>query len=325
MPDPVNPQATPAPAPAAPQDPKATTEAPKDSQATPPIAKYKVGGKEYDETSLAKLIEKAEGADRVFQQSATMRKEAERVVASLKSSPESVLLNKALGHNPNQLIRNLVKAALQNGTPLNELRETVAEMMYEWIQDEQMDPKEKENRELKARLEAIEKEKKDSEEAQKQEVIEKMTQEARATFDKEITEALNRSGMPRSSFTVRRMAYWLDQAYRLRAEYQAKGVEVRKPVAVDVVEYVKRDYESAIKEMYGSADVATLVKLIGDEKMAQIRAYDVEQLKKKLPTQSSVPPQPRASEPSRTAKHSAKNFFKQREEEIRRMEREAGI
>lgn len=327
MPEPMNPQATPAPAS---PDTRATdvkTEAPKEPTATPPVNKYKIGDKEYDEPTLAKLIEKGNGADRTFQQSAAMRKEAERIVAALKSSPEAVLLNKALGHNPSQLIKNLVKSALQNGTPLNEIRETVAEMMYEWIQDEQMDPKERENRELKAKLDGIEKEKKAAEEAQKQEVIEKMTRDAYEKFNKDIVDALGNSGLPKTSYTVRRMAYWLDQAYKLKAEYAAKGVEVREPSAKDVLEYVKRDYETAIKELYGSADVETLVKLLGDDQLAKIRAYDVNRLKSQLPGAAVAKPvsAPKPSEASKPVRNSAKNFFKQREEEIRRMEREAGI
>jgi hypothetical protein len=278
---------------------------------------------EVDEQTLLKYAQKARGADKAFQSAAAQRKETENILSLLKENPAKVVLNKALGHDPKSVIGGLIKQAIEDGYDVKEIKALVADQMYEWIQEENLDPKEKENRDLKKKLESFESQKKQAEEAQKKEVFEKMTQEAYQKFDTDITEVLKTSGLPKSSYTVKRMAYYMDQAYKLKQEYAAQGTEMRDPKASDVVDYVRKDYEDSLKEMYGQADVETLMKLLGEENVAKIRKHDVEQFKKKQPVSDapkrSESPMKRSAPEPRQPK--GKNWLKQREEEIRQLER----
>lgn len=278
---------------------------------------------EVDEETLLKYAQKARGADKTFQSAAAQRKEVEAVLQLLKTDFPKAALNKALGHDPKVLIGGLIKQAIADGYDAKEIKALVADQMYEWIQEENLDPKERENRDLKKKLESYEAEKKQAEEAKKKAVFEQMTQEAYKKFDTDITETLKTSGLPKTSFTVKKMAYYLDQAYKLKQERAAEGVEMRDPSAKDIVAYVRKDYEDSIKELYGQSDVETLMQLLGEENVAKIRKHDVEKFKKQPPTSST----PKKSEsplkkPAAEAKPAkGKNWLKEREEEIRQMER----
>lgn len=278
---------------------------------------------EVDEETLVKYAQKSRGADKAFQSAAAQRKEVENILQVLKENPAKVVLNKALGHDPKSVIGGLIKQAIADGYDVKEIKALVQDQMYEWIQEENMDPKERENRDLKRRIESIENEKKQAEETQKKAAFEKMTQDAYKVFDADITEVLKTSGLPKSSYTVKRMAYYLDQAYKVKQEYAAQGTEMRDPKAADVVSYVRKDYEDSLKEMYGQSDVETLMTLLGEENVAKIRKHDVEKFKQKGVT----PPEKKAEspmkkEPARKSESKNKNWLKDREEEIRKMERE---
>lgn len=278
---------------------------------------------EVDEDTLVKYAQKARGADKAFQSVAAQRKEVENILQILKDNPAKVVLNKALGHDPKSVIGGLIKQAIEDGYDVKEIKALVADQMYEWIQEENLDPKERENRELKKKLESFENEKKQAAETEKKAVFEKMTQEAYQKFDTDITEVLKTSGLPKSAYTVKRMAYYLDQAYKLKQEYAAQGTEMRDPKASDVVSYVRKDYEDSLKEMYGQSDVDTLMKLLGEENIAKIRKADVEKFKKQP---SSSTPSKKAESPLKKSipepkQSKGKSWLKQREEEIRQLER----
>lgn len=278
---------------------------------------------EVDEQTLLKYAQKSRGADKAFQSAAAQRKETENILQLLKENPAKVVLNKALGHDPKSVIGGLIKQAIEDGYDVKEIKALVADQMYEWIQEENLDPKERENRDLKKRLESFENEKKQAAESQKKAVFEKMTQEAYQRFDSDITETLKTSGLPKTSFTVKKMAYYLDQAYKLKQERANEGIEMRDPSAKDIVSYVRKDYEDSIKELYGQADVDTLMQLLGEENVAKIRKHDIEKFKKGTPTsltpkKSESPIKKSAPEPKQVK---GKSWLKQREEEIRQLER----
>ena len=284
---------------------------------------------EVDEETLLKYAQKARGADKAFQSAAAQRKEVEAVIQALKDSNQlpKVILNKALGHDPKAVLSGIIKQALDDGYDMKEIKDMISDQLYEWIQEENLDPKEKENRELKKRLEKIEAEKKSVEEEKQKALFEQMTQEAYKKFDTDITETLKTSGLPKTSYTVKQVAYYLDQAYKVKQEFAQQGIEIKEPSAKDVIQYVRNDYEQMIKELYGQADVETLIKLLGEETLNKVRKHDVEKLKQSASTvqksKSKVESPFKKESKKEEPKQKAKNFFKQREEEIRNMERGA--
>jgi hypothetical protein len=281
---------------------------------------------EVDEDTLLKLAQKGRYADKTMQETAAQRKQVEGVIQALKDHPGRAILNKALGHSPVNALKSVIQAALEDGQSVAEIKKLLSEQMYEFIQEENLDPKERENRDLKKRLAAIEDEKKAKAEEETSAIREKMTNEARERITADIVGALQDSGLPKTTFTVRRMAYYLDQGRKLVQEYAAKGVKVDPINAKSVIQFVRKDYESALREMYGSADADTLIKLLGDENVKKIRGRDVELLRggstpPAAPKSSNSAPTERPTKPG-NSKKSSKDFFKQAEERIRNLERE---
>lgn len=284
------------------------------------VQKFKLKDTEYTETELLSHIEKGKGADKKFQEAAAQKREVEKVIAALKNSPAKVVLNKAFGHNPTEFLKQYIKEALDGGADLKQIKETLSEQMFQWIQDENLDPKEREIRELKKQLEKNEALKKAEADQKQQELVKQYTEKAYQDFSTQIVDALKDSGLPKTAFTVKRFAYWLDQAYKLKADYEKNGLQVRKPTAKDVVEYVRKDYDDSFKELYGSADVETLIRLIGEDNVRKLREHDITKFR-----QGGVAPTAKPIAPSALAggkEPKGRNFLKAREEEIRRMEQE---
>lgn len=291
------------------------------TQTAAEIKKLFVKGKEYDEEDLARRIEKGDGADRKFQEAAAARKDVEKVLHQLKTNPGKVLLNKALGHNPAAVIRELVKEAAEAGMDLTDLKKTLSEVMYEWIEEENLDPKDRELRQLRKEMEKRNAADKAAEEEQQRAQLQELTQKAYKTLDADITSALKDSGLPKSTFTVKRMAYYLDQAFKLKQEAASQGVNMRDPRASELIQFVRRDYENMFRDLYQNSDAETLIKLVGEGNVDKIREYDVNRFKQGQQQQKpTIIKKTEGAKPADNSK-SNKDFLHKREEEIREMER----
>lgn len=307
-------------------DTNSPANAPKpDANVAAAVQKFKIKDREYTEAELLQRFEKADGADRKFQEAAQQRRQVENVLKALKTNPGKVLLNKALGHNPAAVIKEIVKEAAEAGIDMKELKQSLSEVMYEWIKEEQLDPKDREIRDLKRKMEREENEKKAAKQAEDERILKELTSKSYKTLDDDITNTLKTSGLPKSTFTVKRVAYYLDQAFKLKQEYEARGIQVRDPKASDVIALVRKDYDTMFRDLYQSADVETLINLIGDENVNKIRAYDVNKFKQGQLPGKQPPAAPKAPEHKEEPKK-GESFLQRREREIREMERkERGV
>lgn len=160
-----------------------------------------------------------------------------------------------------------------------------------FIDPESMTPEQKELAELrkfKTEREETAKQQKEREQAEAQSAEEK---EFFQGFQQEIVQALDASDLPKSKFTVGRMAYWIKQ--NLRKGYDA-------PMEV-IVNQVKQERNAIVSSMVKDSAPAQLVEMLGKDVVQKIRMWDLENLEK-LQGGGGTPPAPRDNDPSRPKK-----------------------
>lgn len=218
--------------------------------------KFQVDGKEveeeYDEATLKSTLQKAKGADKRFQEAHQTQQKIARMMEMMKT-PEG--LEKILEH-PNMFG---AKA-----------REVMEQLLWKKIQREQMDPKERENLELKERLREREEADKAAQEAEQQKQFEQMKKDYATQIDKDIVDAIKASGATVTPYFFKRVAH-----YMLSAMQQGKQVSPK-----DVVPLVKEDLQNDIRSMFETTSEEQILELLkSDKAWENIRKADLKRFK----------------------------------------------
>ncbi len=225
--------------------------------------KFEVDGQEteeeYDEKTLQSALQKAKGADKRFQEANETQKKVARMVEMMKTPAG---LKKLLAHP------NLYG---------DKARSVMEQLLWEDIQREQMDPKERENMELKEQLRAREdSEKERLAEVQRQE-FEKLKNDHATRIDKEIVEAIKTAGQQVTPYFFKRVAH-----YMLSAVQQGKQVAPK-----DVVPLVVEDLQNDIRSMFETTTEDQILQLLkSDKAWENIRKADLKRFK----NPPSIPP-----------------------------------
>lgn len=221
------------------------------------IRKIKVGDQEFDEATLASMIEKAKGADKKFLEAAKARKEAVRFFKMAKENPREFL--EKTGVDPKKFSYDEVAKD---------------------IQDKLRDPREVELEAAKKRLEEFEKK---EAEAKKRQQEEKLTREAKAMearFHAEIIEALEATpSIPKNGFSVAKIAKYIDTVR------DKTGVLLS---AKEVVNVIDQDIRGEVSGILKGATAEQIIALIGAEGAEAIRQYHLNQVKNPLAGKSGV-------------------------------------
>ncbi len=200
---------------------------------------------ELTEEDVIKHLQKAKGADKRFQEAAEVKARTARLLQQLKEDPFKILQHEQLYGK--------------------EARAKVEEWLWNQIQLEKMDPKEREAIDMREKLKSYEaKEKQMAEEAQKAE--QKQLREHYAKeIDKEITEAIKASGKQVSPYYFKRVAHYMGLALQ-----QGKHV-----AAKDVVPLVEQDLQRDLQSMFGTASEEQVLQLLGDQNLEKVRRADI--------------------------------------------------
>ncbi len=231
--------------------------------------KLKVNGKEmeFDEPEVIRRAQLAESAQQKFQEASAMKKQAEQFFEALMNNPQEVL------RHP-EIAKKL------------KLREFAEEFLSAELQNELMDPIERELKELrefkqKQEEEITNRSKKEQETAQQTRAREAQNKAAKE-FDTNITEALAQTNLPKTAYTVKRVAEIL-----LGARKNGYAMDIN--TAVDMV---KEGYQTDLGAMVGGLEPEQLLKMFGDDIVKKLRKHDLAQLKSKLNPQSAAAPSP---------------------------------
>jgi len=267
---------TPEPNAEAKQEPK---ERPKEGKPEPKVWKLKVDGQEIDfdatdEAQVQRIVQKGLASDRKFQEAAKVRQQAENFVKMLKENPLEVLKHPSLGLNFRELAENF---------------------LYEQIQAEAIPPEEKQARAEREELERYRKQEQEAKQQHQSKQQEELKEQYRQDYQQKFIEALDSADLPKSDWTITRMATYMREAI-------SKGLTNVTPK--DVAHLVKQDWANAQRELYSSLDGEKLVKILGDDVAEKIRLYDVAKFKQG----QAQPQQPTKS--TRSEKSSSKKRFR---------------
>lgn len=213
--------------------------------------KVKVDGKEVEVTldELKKGYSHGRAAAQRMEQATLQMKQAEEFIRVLKEDPIKVLTDPRLGVNA---------------------RKVAEEYLLAQLEEDAMDPRDKELRDTKKRLAEKEEAEKRAKEEQEQKRLEAEKAKYREHYQAEIIAALDKSGLPKTEATVKRTAYYLGRAIE-------KGLDLK---AEDVVDMVREDYLNEQKQLVGGLEPEKIMEMF-PELADKIRKHAVQSHKKK--------------------------------------------
>jgi hypothetical protein len=232
-------------------EPKADKEA-KEPDFKP--VKLKAGDQEVEVKSLEELTriaQKGFGAEKKFQEAAKLRQQAEGLIETIKDNPIELMRHPAL--------REKFEAAAE-------------ELIWEKIQKEQMTQEERELADSKAELERYRRQEQERQKAEQVRQRQELEAKYRADYQKQFVDALETGGIPKSDWSVQRMALYMKQAL-------AQGYKNITPA--DVVPLVKKDWQKAQADLYGALDGDKLIETLGADVVEKIRKADVSKFKQR--------------------------------------------
>lgn len=130
------------------------------------------------------------------------------------------------------------------------------------------------------------------EEARRQAQVEQMQMAQIAeAMNKQIIGAIEEFRLPKTEFSVRRIAHYMHEA-------GARGIDAS---AADVAPFVRKEIEQINRSILDGADPDSLSQLIGEEKLKAIRQKDLEKIKTPMnikgPSPAQAPRKQKAPEP----------------------------
>jgi len=226
-----------------------------------------VDGKDqwYSQAEIVKIAQKGMGADKRFQEAHKIKTAAETFLWLLKNKPREILENPKLGIDFKKLAQ---------------------EFIADEIKLEMMTPEQRELHEAKIRLAANEEEKKAATQKLQREQMEAAVRQQSENYERDITETLKTSGLPKTRETVRKIAYYLSEALKQNVVLKA----------ADVIHLVKADYDQAIKDLFENVDGDALMSFLGDGNVKKLN----EALLKKIKAGDVKPPSAQGDQPVRT-------------------------
>jgi len=205
---------------------------------------------EVDEQELVRGYQLRKSSDKRFSEANQARKQSEEFIRLLKTDPQKVLSHPSIGLD---------------------LKKFAEEYLMTEMQQEMLTPEQRELNDYKSKLakyEETEKTRKQEEETKAQEAV---RQKYSDDYNKQITDALEVSGLPKTEHTVQRMIHYMHNALKNGYELSAN----------DVTDLVRKDYISDTKALYSNLDGDALISILGDDIGKKLRKSDLNKLKSK--------------------------------------------
>ena len=233
------------------------------------IWKLKVDGAEIDfdatdEEAVKRAVQKAHAADKRMNEASMTRKQAERFIELLKTNPRAVLEHPSLGVDLKGLAEKIVWDSMQ----------TAAKKASQ-------SPEDVKREEERSELEQLRKEKAAREAAAKQQERDELKEKYRKDWTTKFQSELEKAGLPRTDWTLTRMAAYMRQAL-------AKGHKHVQPG--DVVDFVREDWQAAQREMFGHLDGDDLIKTLGEDVAEKVRKAQLARFSSGKATEKAAEP-----------------------------------
>lgn len=212
--------------------------------------KVKVDGQEMevDEAELLRGYSHQKAANKILQQGAAARKQAEEFIAMMKDPEKFWEVAKKIGHDP---------------------RKQAEEYLARQLEDELLDPRERELKETKLRLKQMEEMDRAQKEAMEAKRNEVLKQKYAKDYSDQFVAALQETGLPATKPMVAEMAKYVSRAAKIG--FKMTPIEAAKLVDEDL----RVSYGRLAKE----SDGEVLIRLLGEDAANKIRKYDTQRLK----------------------------------------------
>lgn len=212
--------------------------------------KLKLEGQEVElpESEVISLAQQGKVANKRFQEASQIRKEAEDIVKFAKENPREFF--KKTGMNAREFAENY---------------------LMEELKREQMTPAEKKAYENEQELKRFKDEKKQEEEQRRQQEMADLREKHMKNYDQLFVEALTKTGLPKTPYTIKRMA-----------ELQLINVKNKLDLSADqLAKVVREDYISEQKALFGATEGDSLLELLGPEIVKKLSKAQIARLKSK--------------------------------------------
>jgi len=240
--------------PAKPADVKPAEAQKADAKVAADVKKYKLvidgAEEEVDEPELIRRAQKAKGAEKRFEEANRVKAQLNAILTELKDPKKvfQLLSRPEIGHDiktiaSEWLYENVVKpeSMPKEQWELQKAREELAQIKRERDELFNKDKEARETAEMQAEMERL---------------------------DKSVKNALEGSNVPKTPWTVRRMAYYMQLGLQ-------RGIQLDPK---EVVPFVKNDHAEAVRQMAESLDGDDLEKFLGETVAEKIRKHTLSKL-----------------------------------------------
>lgn len=223
----------------------------------PKMMKLKLDGKdvEMSEAEVISYAQQGKASGQRFQEAAAMKRQADELLKFAKDNPKEFFAK----------------------TGMN-ARQWAEEYLISELQIEAMSPEQKKARENEEKLRKYETDEKSRKDQETQAERDKLTNQKREEFDVMFTKALFESGLPRTPYTVKRMA-----------ELQLINIKQKLELGPgQLAKLVREDYANEQKALLGGLDGDQLLEFLGPDTVKKLSKAQISKLKAKgIQTQTS--------------------------------------
>lgn len=213
--------------------------------------------REVSDDDLIAGYRKSLAAEKRFNEAAAQRKQAQEVLEAFKANPREAMA--LLGINA---------------------REWAENMLAEELEQEMLDPREKEFRAMKAKLAKVEAQEKADRERQEKQALQQQIEAEKENFSQIIVGALQEQGVPGGPKTVARMAQLLEKNYELGLDLQPRELAM----------LVRQEVQAELMATLGALDEDSLLKVLPEEFFGKVNKAALKKLQPKTPAAQSQKP-----------------------------------
>lgn len=238
---------------------------------------------------------KVRDADKKYQQLARIQKEHEystrqmaALVNALKTDPLSVLQNPALGHDVRKIAESYV---------------------WDRIQEEKLDPKEREHRKLQTDYDQLKKQQEMEKKSREKEELDRHISQRRGELENLIIKTCETNQLPNKPEVVSRMAYYIGLARR-------NGHALTPEIMGQIATRTRQDFRDWAKTFFESDPDEKLLEDLDGPLIERLRKADLKRLKAKGLSVGSAPSnEQRPSAPSK--KQDMSDWLDQRDQRMK--------
>lgn len=229
---------------------------------------------------MRKTLQMGKMGQKRAQEFAELQKDVQSFIELLRNDPEAALSDPAIGLDVKALAAKIIEKEIENSKKT---------------------PEQLEKEELQNKLKKLEEERqKEKQEAMERE-RERLSAEAAERYDREISAALEKSDLPKSSYTIKKIAEYMLTAVK-------DGLDV---TAEDVLPLVKEEMHKDLKEMFAVMPDEVIEQLIGKDVFTRVRKKNLQKAKENqapAPVKSAVKDTGASDKPSDDKADKAKSM-----------------